>query len=70
MSVGDPELRGEGLAGEPALAGQRPAQGDGEPAPQFRGAGVEQHRSGVVVAVRAQRLAELLVVPVVLVAAR
>ena len=45
-------------------------EGDGEPAPQFGSAGVEQDRPGVVVAVRAQRLAEPVVIPVVLVAAR
>ena len=69
LGVGDPDLRGEGLAGEPGLAGQGPAQGDGEAAPQFGGAGVEQDRAGVVVAVRAQRLAEPVVVPGVLLAA-
>ena len=66
LGVGDPELRGEGLAGEPGLAGQLPAQGDGEATPQFRGAGVEQHRPGVVVAARAQRFAEPVVFPRVL----
>ena len=69
LGVGDPDLRGEGLAGEPGLAGQGPAQGDGEPAPQLGRAGVEQDRAGVVVAVRAQRLAEPVVVSGVLLAA-
>jgi hypothetical protein len=40
------------------LAGESPTEGDGEAAPQFRGAGVEQDRAGVVVAVQAQRLTE------------
>jgi hypothetical protein len=62
-------LRGEGLAGEPGPAGQSPSQGDGEPAPQLGGARVEQHRVGVVVAVRAQRLTEPVIVPGVLLAA-
>ena len=58
LGVGDPELGGERLVGEPGLAGEGPAEGDGEAPPQFGGAGVEQDRAGVVVAVRAQRLAE------------
>ena len=61
---------GKGLAGESGLTGQRPAEGDSEPSPQFGSAGVEQDRPGVVVAVRAQRFAEPVVVPVVLDAAR
>jgi hypothetical protein len=68
LGVGDPDLGGEGLAGEPGLAGQCPAQGDREPAPQFGGAGVEQHRHGVVIAIWAQRLAEPVVIPGVLLA--
>ena len=70
LGVGDPHLGGEGLASEPGVAGQSPAQGDREPAPQFGSAGVEQDRPGVVVAVRAQRLAEPAVVPGVLLSAR
>ena len=62
LGVGEPGLGGERLAGEPGLAGEGAAQGDGEAAPQFGGAGVEQDRAGVVVAVRAQRFAELVVV--------
>jgi hypothetical protein len=70
LGVGDPELRGEGLAGESGLAGQGPAQGDGEPSSQFGGADVEQHRPGVVVAVWTERLAEPVVLPGVLLRAR
>jgi len=69
LGVGDPELRGEGLACEPGLTGESAPQGDGEAAPQFRGAGVEQDRAGVVVAVGAQRLTEPAVVPGVLLGA-
>src|SRR5262249_2502893 len=69
LGVGDPDLGGEVLAGEPGVAGQGPAQGDGESAPQFGSTGVEQDRAGVVVAVRAQRLAEPVVIPGVLLAA-
>jgi len=54
----DAGLGRKGFAGHPGLAGQRAAQGDREPAPQLGGAGVEQDRVGVVVAVRAERLAE------------
>jgi hypothetical protein len=63
LGVGDPDLRGEGLAGEPGLAGQGSAQGDGKAAPQFGSAGVEQDRAGVVIAVRAQRLTESVIIP-------
>jgi hypothetical protein len=63
LGVGDPDLGGEGLAGEPGLTGQGPAQGDGEAAPQFGGACVEQHRPGVVVAVRTDQPAEPVVLP-------
>src|SRR5204863_2286093 len=66
LGVGDSELGGEGFAGEPGLAGQGPAQGDGEPAPQFGSAGVEQHRPGVVVAVWTEWLAKPVVLPGVL----
>jgi hypothetical protein len=38
----NPQLRGEGLVRQPGLAGDGPAEGDGEAAPQFGGAGVEQ----------------------------
>ncbi len=62
LGVGDPDLRGKRLVGKPGLAGQGPAEGDGEAAPQFGGVGVEQDRAGVVVAVRAQRLAEPVVI--------
>jgi hypothetical protein len=69
LGVGDPDLGGEGLVSEPGLAGQGAAESDGEPAPKFGSAGVEQDRPGVVVAVRAQRLAEPVVPRGVLVAA-
>ena len=69
LGVGDPDLGGEGLASKPGVAGQSPAEGDREPAPQFGGAGVEQNRAGVVVAVRAQRLAEPVVISGMLLAA-
>jgi hypothetical protein len=64
LGVGQPRLGGECLAGKPG-----PAQGDGEAPPQFGGAGVEQDRAGVVVAVRAQRFAELVVISGVLLGA-
>jgi hypothetical protein len=51
----DSDLGGQGLVRQSGLAGDGSAQGDGETAPQFRGAGIEQDRAGVVVAVRAQR---------------
>ena len=51
LGVGDPDLGGERLVGEPGLAGESAAQRDGEAAPQFRSAGVEQDGAGVVVAV-------------------
>jgi hypothetical protein len=70
LGEGDPDLGGERLVGEPGLPGQGPAQGDGETPPEFRGAGVEQNSPGVVVTVRAQRLAEAKVVTVVNLAAR
>jgi hypothetical protein len=54
----DPDLGSQRLVGQPGLASERPAEGDGEAAPQFGGAGVEQDRAGVVVAVRTQRLTE------------
>ena len=54
----DPDLRAQLLLGDPGQAGQLAGQVDGEPAPQFRGEGVEQDVPGVVVAVRAHRLAE------------
>ena len=63
LGEGDPDLRGERLVGQPGLAGEGAAQGDGEAAPQFGGVGVEQDCAGVVVAVRAQRLAEPVVIP-------
>ena len=66
LGVGKPRLCRERLAGEPGPTGEGPAQGDGESAPQLGGAGVEQDRAGVVVAVRAQRFAELVVVSGVL----
>ena len=69
LGVGEPHLGGERLAGEPGLAGEGPAQGDGEAPPQLWCAGVEQHRAGVVVAVGAQRFAEPVIVPAVLVGA-
>jgi hypothetical protein len=59
LCEGDADLGGERLIGQPGHAGQSPAQGNGEPAPQFGCAGVEKDRAGVVVAVRAQRFGEL-----------
>src|ERR1019366_3537786 len=53
LGVGDAQLRGERRAAHPGLAGECPAQGNGEAAPEFGGRGVEQDRAGVVVAVRA-----------------
>jgi len=70
LGKGNPDLSGERLIGEPGLAGECPAQGDGEAPPQFRGTGVEQHRPGVVVAVRAERFAKLSVVTSMPLAAR
>jgi hypothetical protein len=69
LGVGEPGLCGERLAGEPGLAGEGPAEGDREAAPQFGGAGVEQHRACVVVAAGAQWLAELVTVAGVLLGA-
>ena len=66
----DPDLGGKCCVGQPHLAGQTAAQGHRETAPQFRGAGVEQHRAGVVVAVGAQRLPKQRVIPRVSVGAR
>jgi hypothetical protein len=63
LGVGNPDLDGELLVGQPSLAGQGPAQADGEAALEFGGAGVEQDCAGVVVAVRAKWLTELDVVP-------
>ena len=54
--------------GDADLGGQGPAQGDGEATPELRGPEVEHHGGVVVVAVGAQRLADLgvvLVVPLV-----
>jgi hypothetical protein len=48
FGVGDPELGGELLAGQPSAASNRPAEGDGEPPPQFGSAGVEQDRATVL----------------------
>jgi hypothetical protein len=58
----DPQLRGQVLVRQPGLAGDGPAEGDGEAPPELGGAGVEQDRAGVVVAVRAQRLTEPVIV--------
>ena len=69
LGVGETGLRGERLAGQPGAAGQRPAERDGEPAPQLGGVRVEQDRAGVVVAVGAQRFAEPVVVAGVLLVA-
>ncbi len=49
----------------PAWRARARLQGDGETAPEFGCAGVEQNCAGVVVAVRAERFAELGVVRVV-----
>jgi hypothetical protein len=62
LGVGGPGLGGERLASEPGVAGEGAAQGDGEAPPQLGGVSVEQDRAGVVVAVRAQRFAELVVI--------
>jgi hypothetical protein len=62
LGKGDAKLGGERFAGHPGHAGQSTAQRNGEPAPQFGRAGIEQHCAGVVVAVRAQRFGELGVV--------
>ena len=70
LGVGDPQLPSEGFDGQPGLTGQCPAEGDSEPAPQFGGAGVEQDRLGVVVTVWAQRLAQPVIIPVMLLGAR
>jgi hypothetical protein len=59
----DPDLGRKCSVGEPRLAGQSTAQGHREAAPQFGRAGVEKHRAGVVVAVRAQRLPEQRIIP-------
>jgi hypothetical protein len=64
------DLGGKRLGGQSGHAGQSTAQGDGESPPQFGGASVEQYRAGVVVAVRAQRFAELGVVASVPLATR
>jgi len=69
LGEGDPELGCEGLVGQPGLAGESPTEADGETPPQLRRAGVEQHRAGVVVAVRAQRFTEPGIVAGVLLAA-
>src|SRR5262249_49134790 len=70
LGEGDPHLGGERLVGEPGLAGEGTAQGDGEPAPQVGGTGVEEYRAGVVVTVRAQWLPKQGVVSRVYVGAR
>ena len=54
----DPDLLAQGLLREAGQAGQLAGQVDGEPAPQFGGVGVEQDVPGVVVAVRAEWLAQ------------
>src|SRR6266542_2691574 len=54
LDVADREQVAELPLGEPGEAGQVPGQIRGEPCPQPPGAGVEQHGSLVVVAVRAQ----------------
>ena len=54
----DPHQLVQLLAGQPGQAGQLAGDGDGEPAPQLGGQGVEQDVPGVVVAVGAQRLAQ------------
>jgi hypothetical protein len=69
LGVGDPELGGECLIGEPGQTGKGSPEGDGEAAPQVGGAGVEQDRASVVIAVRAQRLAKPGVVRAVLLGA-
>jgi hypothetical protein len=58
LGVGDPDLGGKRRVGQPCLSGEGTAQGDGKAAPEFGGAGVEENGAGVVVAIRAQRLAE------------
>src|SRR5215470_15714904 len=58
LGKGDPQLRGQGLVRHPCLARESTPQGDGEAPPELGGAGVEQDRAGVVIAVRAQRLTE------------
>jgi hypothetical protein len=62
LGEGDADLGGERLVGEPSLAGKGPSQGDGEPAPQFGRAGVEQDGARVVVADGAQRFPRLVVI--------
>ena len=57
-----PAPPGELGCGQPGNPGQRAADGDGEPAPQLGGVPVERDMPGVVVAVRADRLAESRVV--------
>jgi len=61
----DPHLLAQLLLGDAGQAGQLAGQVDGESAPQFRGAGIEQDVPGVVVAIRAHRLSEARVVDAV-----
>ncbi len=54
----DPHLAAQLPLGDPGQAGELARQVDSEPAPQFRGEGVEQDVPGVVVAIRTQRRAQ------------
>src|SRR5262249_6085866 len=65
LDESDPDLGAELLLRDPGQAGEPPGQVDDEPAPQVGAAGVEQDVPGVVVAVRAQWLAEPTIVGVV-----
>jgi len=54
----DADLGAQGFLSDASEAGELAGQVDDEPAPQVRAAGVKQDVAGVVVAVRAQSLAE------------
>src|SRR5262249_49327427 len=54
----DPKLGGQGLVRQPCPGRESTPQGDREAPPELGGAGVEQDRADVVVAVRAQRITE------------
>src|SRR5207342_3275709 len=58
LDVADSYQGAEAFLGDAQAAGQVAGQVGGEPAPQLSRPGVEQHGGGVVVAVRAHRLAE------------
>src|SRR5579859_3462799 len=61
LGEGNPGGIGEGSTGHADRCRQLPAEVDGQPAPEVAGVSVEQHCTGVVVALPTERLADDLV---------